>query len=155
MPLPRLIIIGALMKTRNPARTFAGGLVISLMASVLLTGCGKTAAEKASESDANGYVCVNQHKFYTDRDLFAEKCPKCATIELSEVYGYVCELKPASPQKSPGCGHVTLAPRGGPKSGGIQCQNCKKSVSAVKMPSGKELADWGALKATKEQVLLK
>ena len=88
-----------------------------------LAGCSRDVTKAAMESDANGYVCIKGHKFYTNRNLFADKCPQCGTIELSEVYGYVCEVKPTSPQRPPGCGHVTLASRAGGKGGPSQCRD--------------------------------
>lgn len=115
-------------------------------------GCRKDVTQAAMESDANGYVCRQNHKFYTDRSIFADKCPQCGTIELFEVYGYVCEVKPLNPQHAPGCGHVTLAARGGSKAGASQCEKCKRPVAAIKLPSAKELAAWSAIKATREQV---
>jgi hypothetical protein len=126
-----------------------------LVIASLLMGCKDDVSQKAMESDANGYACVNQHKFYTDRSLFADKCPQCGTIELTEVYGYICETKPTNPSNQPGCGHVTLSPRQGNKSGGVLCEQCKRVLSVVKLPSSKELAAWGATKAGKEQVSLK
>jgi hypothetical protein len=125
------------------------GLAISL-------GCSRNVTTSALESDANGYACVNGHKFYTPRSLFADKCPQCGTIEITEVYGYFCDPKPPRAEDPKGCGHVTLAPRsGGGKGGGILCDKCKQPVTYVKLPSGSDLAAWGATKATKEQVQLK
>jgi len=120
-----------------------------------LMGCKEDVAQKAMESDANGYVCVNQHKLYTDRAVFADKCPQCGTIELTEVYGYICETKPTNSNDQPGCGHVTLAPRRGNKSGAVLCEQCQRVLSVVKLPSSKELAAWGGAKAGKEQVSLR
>jgi len=120
------------------------------------TGCKKDVAKAATESDSNGYLCINQHKFYTSRSVFADKCPQCGTIELSEVYGYICEAKPTNPDIPPGCGHVTLAPRAGRKGGGgTICEQCKRPLSMVKLPSGQELAAWGATKVAKDQVTVK
>ena len=126
--------------------------VFTTFALVWATGCRKDVTQAAMESDANGYVCRQNHKFYTDRSLFADKCPQCGTIELFEVYGYVCEIKPSNPQHAPGCGQVTLASRGGGKGGAIQCGKCKRPVAAIKLPSAKELAAWSATKATRDQV---
>jgi hypothetical protein len=130
-------------------------LFLLLLTASLLTGCKEDVAQEAMESDANGYVCVNQHKFYTERAIFADKCPQCGTIELTEVYGYICETKPTNSNDQPGCGHVTLAPRRGNKSGAVLCEQCKRVLSAVKLPSSKELAAWGATRAGKEQVSLR
>ena len=76
--------------------------------------------------------------------------------ELSEVYGYICEAKPTNPDIPPGCGHITLAPRTGRKGGGgTICEQCKRPLSMVKLPSGQELAAWGAIKVAKDQVTVK
>ena len=140
------------MNKTQTHRSLAVMLTVWAFACAGLAGCRKDVTRSAMESDANGYVCKNDHKFYTDRDLFADKCPQCGTIELSEVYGYVCELKTTSPQRPAGCGHVTLASRGGGKGGPSQCEQCKRPVSAIKLPSAKELAAWGATKASRDKV---
>jgi hypothetical protein len=139
------------------ARIEASATVLALLTLSLVAlpelGCRKNVAEKASESDSNGYVCKDGHKFYAPRKLFADKCPACGTLEISEVYGYVCEIDPvAKPENfKPGCGAVTLAARNAPK---VDCSKCGKPVHAVMLPSGKDLEAWGATKATREQVLL-
>ena len=119
-------------------------------------GCrpgGKTTAEKASESDSNGYVCAADHKFFTPRKVFADKCPVCATVDLHEVYGYLCEVDPSVKPEGfqPGCGTVTLSPR---HLSPVVCKQCGKHVKAVVLPQGKDLAGWGATSATRAQVLL-
>lgn len=118
----------------------APALALILM---ILPGCSKSPAELAADSDANGYVCMKcGDKFYTARKIFAEKCPKCGTIELKEVIGFICEKDQ----------HVTLVPRG---NDGTLCDQCKQIVKAMKLPREKELQTWGARKETAEHVLLK
>ena len=141
------------IKAAHPLRIII--LVLAVIVPALMSGCGKTEAEKASESDANGYVCDQGHKFYTSRSVFADKCAQCDSTEVIELYGYVCEIKPTSAKQTPGCGAVTIAPRMGGKSGGVVCKQCQRPVSAVKLPHAKELAAWGAVKAGKEQVMSK
>ena len=125
----------------------------ALLMMLPLTGCKKSAAQQASESDANGYLCAAGHKSYTDRSVFADQCPVCQTVALTPVYGFVCEKSPAVPvtDSKAGCGEITLAPRG--KS--TECKKCGRTVSAICLPSGRMLAEWGAIKATRQQVSLK
>ncbi len=122
-------------------------LVVSI-AAFSLTGCKKSVAEQASESDSNGYVCAAGHKFYTDRSVFADQCPVCQAVAITPVYGFVCEK---SADGKTGCGEITLAPRG--KS--TKCHKCGHTVSAISLPSGKTLGAWGATKASRQQVSLK
>lgn len=125
----------------------------ALLLMLPVTGCKKSAAEQASESDSNGYVCAAGHKFYTDRSVFADQCPVCQSVAITPVYGFVCEKVAATEtgDGKTGCGEVTLAPRG--KS--TKCKKCGRNVSAICLPSGKTLAAWGATKASRQQVSLK
>lgn len=118
-----------------------------------LAGCSKSVTEKAMESDSNGYRCSAGHKFYTDRSVFAEKCPVCQTVSIVGIYGYVCEKEPAVKYEGwkPGCGAISLLPRGR----GVKCEKCGNFVDAVIMPSSKMFEAWGATKATREQVSFK
>lgn len=127
--------------------------VAALMMPLLLVGCRKSAAEQASESDSNAYLCAAGHKFYTDRSVFADQCPACQTVAITPVYGFVCEKSGTvgAADAKTGCGEITLAPRG--KS--TKCHKCGRTVSAICLPSGKELAAWGATKASRQQVSLK
>jgi hypothetical protein len=138
-------------KVRNMRLTFCWMGLAGFLA-LAASGCGKSVAQKASESDANGYVCENGHKFYTERKVFADQCPVCATVKLTEVYGFVCEVTPAvKPEDwTPGCGQVILAPR----TSAVSCDKCKRRLSSVLLPSSKTLAAWGATPATQKQVAL-
>ena len=58
--------------------------------------------------------------------------------------------RPSPENWTPGCGHVTLAPRFAQ----VTCEKCGRPVSAVLLPAGKALSAWGATKATRQQVAL-
>ncbi|MBI2928004.1 MAG: hypothetical protein HYY24_20200 [Verrucomicrobia bacterium] len=114
-----------------------------------LSGCGGG----GEKSDANGYLCRNLHKFYTDRSVFADKCPQCGNQDVTYVVGYVCPKKPINPQEPPGCGHVTIGLKSG-KLGGL-CEKCQRLLTRTEWPTPEALKAWGAVKATKEQVTAK
>jgi hypothetical protein len=105
---------------------------------IALSGCRKTVAEDASDSDANGYYCVGCNaKLYTARNVFiGPKCPKCSQDTLMEAVGYVCEKDQ----------HLTIRPRVGDRAGSPVCDKCKSPVSAMRLPREKDLKDWGATK---------
>jgi hypothetical protein len=115
---------------------FAIWLVIALGA----TGCRKSTAEAAGESDVNGYFCAKcKGKFYTEQQVFAEHCPSCKDFNLRPVVGYVCDKDQ----------QVTVAPRGG---GAGRCEKCGAMLTALKLPREPELRAWGAVKKAKEEV---
>ena len=111
-----------------------------VLAAGLIVGCGKQAAQEASDSDANGYLCLKcEAKLYTDRAVFiGPKCPKCQADELVEVVGYYCEKDK----------HTTLRARSGDRRGAPVCEQCQAPVSALRLPRAKELQAWGAAKAS-------
>lgn len=105
--------------------------------------CSKPQTGEAFESDANGYVCLKcDEKFYTDRSVAAEICPKCKSTELSEVMGFAC----------PDDNTVVLIPRG---LNAVPCPKCRQFISQLKLPQASELEAWGATRHEKAAVLLK
>jgi len=120
----------------------ACGTVLALLfaLSLALVGCGKNAAEQALDSDANGYLCLAcETRFYTDREVFATRCPSCGKPKVDQVLGFVC----------PADKHVTLATRG---RGAMACEKCGKGTSAVSIPREQEFKAWGAVKKSGAEV---
>ena len=80
--------LAELVRSLSPA---ACALVVLCMTAAVVS-CTKDAATEASESDANGYLCLKcGAKFYTARSVFLRsKCPKCQQDGLVEVVGYTC-----------------------------------------------------------------
>lgn len=111
-----------------------------LFASFLVGGCGRNAADQALDSDANGYLCLAcGTKFYTDRDVFATRCPSCSKPSVDQVLGFVCSADK----------HVTLATRG---RGAMACEKCGKGTTAVSIPREQEFKTWGAAKKSAAEV---
>jgi len=111
----------------------AWGVIAALAAA---TGCEKDVATEASDSDANGYLCVKcGAKFWTDRSVFlASKCPKCQQDGLVEVVGYFC-----------GKDHyLTLRGRGADRQGATACEKCGAALGGMRLPRQKDLKAWGA-----------
>lgn len=103
-------------------------------------GCKKDVASDASDSDANGYLCLKcAAKLYTDRSVFiGPKCPKCQEDTLMEVVGYRC----AKDQ------FLTIRPARG-DSRGFTCEKCQASLAnAMFLPRAKDLQAWGAVKTS-------
>jgi DNA-directed RNA polymerase subunit RPC12/RpoP len=118
----------------------AGSGLLCLFASVALVGlgCKKDVARDASESDANGYLCLKcGAKLYTNRSVFiGPRCPKCQEDTLVEVVGYRCGQDP----------FVTIRPARG-DSRGLKCEKCQASLAnAMFLPRAKDLQTWGAAK---------
>ena len=110
---------------------------------LLAAGCTKNQTGEAFESNANGYACLKcNERFYTDRSVAAEVCPKCKSPELAEVMGFVCTED----------GAVTLVPRGLDL---VPCTKCGKPVRELKLPQESELKAWGASRQEKAMVMLK
>ena len=107
-------------------------------AGLALAGCKKDVAQEASDSDANGYLCLDcGAKLYTDRSVFiGPKCPKCQKDRLMEVVGYWCEKDQ----------HLTVRSRVGDRMGSPVCDKCQAPVSAMRLPREKDLRAWGAAK---------
>jgi hypothetical protein len=115
---------------------------IGVIAAVIfaLVGCAPDPAEKALETDANGYLCQGcQNKFYTERSVFADICPNCKSMQLAQVVGFVC----------PDDKHMTVAPRA---SGYTACEKCKKTTSGLAIPRESDLKAWGAPKKSETEV---
>jgi ribosomal protein L40E len=104
------------------------------------SGCRKDAAEEASDSDANGYICVKcEAKLYTERSVFiGPKCPKCQQAGLVEVVCYVC----------PKDNHVTIRGRTDERHGAPVCEACQGPLSGMRLPREKDLKAWGATKVS-------
>ena len=108
---------------------------------LLLGGCKKDVAKEASDSDANGYVCLKcEAKLYADRSVFlGPKCPKCQQDSLVEVVGYVC------PKDS----HLTIRARQGDRRGAPVCEACQEPLAGgMRLPREKDLKAWGATKVS-------
>src|SRR6185436_2765375 len=105
---------------------------LSLLA-LLLSGCHRDTAKDASDSDTNGYLCRQCGlKFYTDRKVFAEHCPKCRATDIPPVIGFVC----------PKDNHTTMT-TSGEKS--FACEQCKSRVTAIRLPREADFCAWGAI----------
>ena len=134
MPIPELHprkIAGA------PRRRIQPAAWLCLVALLLVSGCGKDAAEQASDSDANGYLCRKCNaKLYAERSVFlGPACPKCSQPALTEVVAYLC----------PADNHLTIRSRSDDRAGAA-CESCGKPVSGMRLPREKELKSWGATK---------
>lgn len=113
--------------------------IFFLALGVLLTGCSEQKVAEAWESDANGFQCDQcSLKFYTDKDIFASKCPGCSNGTPFSAVGYVCDKDK----------HTTIFRKGR----AAICEQCKGSVSAMKKPSAAELQAWGAVKKSQNEV---
>jgi hypothetical protein len=109
----------------------------------LMAGCSGGASNDAMESDVNGYFCKKcEEKFYTERDVYAENCPKCKTLDIVDMVGFVCRNDQ----------QATLAPRGTDRT---VCSKCEKVVNEMKLPREAELKSWGAVKQSRELVVRK
>lgn len=125
------------MSHRIRFRTF---LVTAAVASAMLAGCGPNSAEKALDSDANGYVCTAcDGKFYTDREVFATRCPACGKRNVEQVLGFVCAEDK----------EVTMGTRG---RGAMACQKCGRGTTAITIPREADLQAWGADKRSAAEV---
>jgi hypothetical protein len=112
-----------------------------ICAALFATGCGKNVAEEASDSDANGYVCLNcGAKLYTPRRVFiGPKCPSCGQDKLMDVVGYYCEKDK----------HLTIRPSRNDPQGAPVCEICKTPLrNAMRLPREKDLEAWGAKKTS-------
>lgn len=105
---------------------------------LMVAGCKKDAAREASDSDANGYLCLKcSARLYTDRSVFiGPKCPKCQQDTLMEVVGYTC----------PKDGHLTIRAREGDRQAAPVCESCQGPLGGMRLPREKDLKAWGAAK---------
>lgn len=124
-------------------RALRSSRAICAAASVLIflaPGCSKQAGDAAIRSDANGYICPKCNlKFYTDREVNAEFCPKCKDVGIVEVVGYFCDKD----------SHTTLNVR---TRAMVVCEKCQGPAPAIRLPHADELQAWGATKQTREEV---
>lgn len=115
--------------SRVLARFFLATLLVLLVAGA---GCKRNAAEEASDSDANGYLCpACGLKFYTQRTDFPFTCPKCGKNGIEEQVGYVCQKDQ----------QLTIVGR---KRTAVVCEKCGAPVSGMILPREKDLKIWGA-----------
>ena len=115
------------------------GLLLAFMAA-LFSGCRKDVAAEASDSDANGYLCLKCNaRLYTDRSVFiGPLCPKCKQSGLVEAVSYVC----------PKDNHVTIVGRSDDRHGSPVCEACQGPLSGMRLPREKDLKAWGATKVS-------
>ena len=115
-------------------------LVLFAFMLVVTVGCRDRGLDQALESDANGFVCAGcKAKFYTDRDVFATRCPKCQKPKPEMVVGYVCATD-------------NVASYGSRGQGAAVCDKCGKPTSTMNIPRESELKAWGAEKKTRAEV---
>jgi DNA-directed RNA polymerase subunit RPC12/RpoP len=109
---------------------------------LLCAGCSERKEAEAMDSDANGYECVHcKAKFYTDRSVFAAKCPSCKKEDVMPMMGFVCSKD----------GTTMIAPQ---TAGSVSCSSCKASVIEKKLPRESDFKNWGAVKKTEPEVSL-
>jgi len=128
----------------NPTLSAMARLASSMLAlaAALAVGCSRDPSLDAADSDANGYSCrACAEKFHTSRDLFAEKCPKCASLNLAELTGYLCAAD----------SHLNIAPR---EMGAARCQKCGNPAHEIKLPRAKDFQAAGIVKREKQAVLV-
>jgi len=104
--------------------------------SLLLTACGRDPARQASESDANGYLCLRCGlKLYCARDTYlGPQCPGCQQDSLMNVVGYRCERDH----------HLTIRASRGDARGAV-CELCQATLqNAMVLPRERDLKAWGA-----------
>ena len=138
---PGIALVAVVGRSPAPARHHWYFLffVFALLALAGL-GCSIDVAGEASDSDANGYLCLKCGvKLYTDRSVFiGPKCSKCGEDRLVEVVGYRC----AKDQ------FVTIRPARG-DSRSLACEKCQASLAnAMFLPHAKDLQAWGATKTS-------
>ena len=115
-------------------------LLFAFAALTLLIGCGRSAIDKALESDARGYFCpACKLKFYTEYKVIADVCPQCKSYDIQEVAGFECNRD----------SHTTLAPRGQRV---VPCGKCGQAATGLRLPNESDLKTWGATRKTKAEV---
>ena len=112
------------------------GVLLAVLAGFSLCGCSKSALKNW---DANGYLdTVTGYKFYTDKDVFAEKSPQHPDDHIVQVLAYIFPD-----------GKVIIAPRDVPSLYEPQTHN---EPEHIRYPTEAELKAWGAVKATRQEV---
>src|SRR5258706_1155046 len=116
------------------ALVFAGLVICAL----IFASCTKDVAQEASNSDANGYVCLScGARFYSDRSNFrGPGCPRCNQNKLVEVIGFRC----------PKDQHMTMQARAGGRQEAAVCEICKTPLAGMSLPRERDLKAWGAQK---------
>ena len=126
-----------------PARSVTGAilLLVGLLGWALtVSGCGKSKADQALDSDANGYICLACNaKFYTDRSVFATRCPACKKPNIEEAVGFVC----AADQQT------TVGPRGRRS---MTCKKCGAATTGRNIPRESDFKAWGATHKSEAEV---
>ena len=118
-------------------------LLLALAAAVwVISGCHKDPAAEASDSDANGYLCLKcGAKFYTARAVFiGPECPKCHERALADVVGYAC----------PKDNHLTMVARDSGR-GTPVCETCQGPLTGMRLPREKDFKAWGATKVSSDR----
>lgn len=113
--------------------------LLGLSICILLTSsCTREAAEEATNSDANGYVCLGcGAKLYSARaEFLGPRCPKCNQDKLVEAIGFRCSKDQ----------HMTIQARTGGRQEASVCEVCKSPLSGMSLPREKDLKAWGAQK---------
>jgi len=112
------------------------GVLLAVLIGFGLYGCSKSALKNW---EANGYLdTVTGHKFYTVKDVFAEKSPLHPGDRIVQVLAYVFPD-----------GKVIIAPR--------DVQNLYEPQTHIepehiRYPTEAELKAWGAVKAARQEV---
>jgi len=115
-------------------------LLFAFAVLAMLIGCGRSAIDKALQSDARGYFCpACKLKFYTEYSVIADVCPRCKSYDIQEVVGFVCNHDD----------HTTLAPRAQRV---VPCEKCNRMTAGLRLPNESDLKAWGAIRKTKADV---
>ncbi len=121
--------------SRSPNRRVLAALLAAVVG-VGLCGCSKSGPK---DWEVNGYLdTVTGYKFYTDKDVFAEKSPVHPDDRFVQVL-------------------VFIYPRGNSVIAARDAQNLEdpqthKTPVSVRYPTEAELKAWGAVKATRQEV---
>ncbi len=117
------------------------GLFLCLLVALGMTSCKQDIASEASDSDANGYICLKCGvKLYTERSRFiGPRCPKCSEDSLMDVVAYTCAKDH----------QLIVRPRRGDRGGAPVCDKCQANLAnSMFLPREKDLKAWGATKAS-------
>lgn len=124
-------------------------VAVMMVIAALLAGCSNDGADavmrEATRSDVNGYIGPDGHRFYTGKGVFAEKCPKTGSFEIESVVAYVAE------NWKPGDTNYIIAPQ---KFGAVKAPWNGELLNKIVLPDARQLEDWGAVEAKKEEVLV-
>jgi hypothetical protein len=130
------------MPIRNRKLTSRFAFLLAAVAALAIagSGCRKDVAREATESDANGYLCLKcGAKLYTARSVFiGPGCPKCQQNALTEVVGYSCAKD----------NHLTIRGRVDDRQNSVACEQCQGPLGGMRLPREKDLKAWGATKVS-------